>query len=113
MMEIYFVFSLMSTSSTYRILLENTAEGKALATVLELPECRVMADTVDNALLEVQQQLNRRLAKTEVVSVEIPNNSIQAEHPMLKFAGIFKDDPDFAAVVASIKKERAITEAED
>jgi hypothetical protein len=84
-----------------------------LATVLELPECRVMADTVDNALLEVQQQLNRRLAKTEVVSVEIPNNSIQAEHPMLKFAGIFKDDHDFAAVVASFKQERAITETED
>jgi predicted RNase H-like HicB family nuclease len=113
MMEVYSVLSLMSTSSTYRILLENTAEGKALATVLELPECRVMADTVDSALIEVQQQLNKRLAKTEVVSVEIPNNSIQAEHPMLKFAGIFKDDPDFAAVVANIKKERAITEAED
>jgi hypothetical protein len=103
----------MSTSSTYRILLENTSEGKALATVLELPECRVMADTVDKALIEEQQQLNRRLAKTEVVSIQVPNNSIQTEHPMLKFAGIFKDDLDFAAVVASIKSERAITEAED
>jgi hypothetical protein len=51
------------------------------------------------------------LAKTEVVSVEIPNNSIEADYPMLKFAGIFKDDPDFAAVVASLKKE--ITKAED
>jgi hypothetical protein len=53
------------------------------------------------------------LAKTEVVSVEIPNNSIQSDHPMLRFAGIFKDDPDFAAVVVSLKKERAITEIED
>jgi predicted RNase H-like HicB family nuclease len=108
----------MSASSTYRILLENTAEGKALATVLELPECRVMADTIDTALIEVQQQLNRRLAKTEVVSIQVPNNSIQTEHqnlehPMLKFAGIFKDDPDFAVVMASIKEERAITAVED
>ncbi len=98
--------------------MENTSEGKALATVLELPECRVMADTIDSALIEVQQQLSRRLAKTEVVSIQVPNNSIQAEHstfehPMLKFAGIFKDDSDFAIVMDSIKEERAITEAED
>jgi hypothetical protein len=56
---------------------------------------------------------SKPLDKTEVVSVEIPNNSIQSDHPMLRFAGIFKDDPDFADVVASLKKERAITEIED
>jgi predicted RNase H-like HicB family nuclease len=98
------------TFSTYKVLLENTAEGKALATVLELPECRVTADTTEAALFEVQQQLSHRLASAEVVSVQIPS---QGGHPMLKFAGIFKDDPDFAGVIASIAAERTIVETLD
>jgi hypothetical protein len=32
---------------------------------------------------------------------------IEDEHPMLKFAGIFKDDSDFDAVVANIEKDRS------
>ena len=31
----------------------------------------------------------------------------KTEHPMLKFAGIFKDDADFAAVVANIAADRS------
>jgi hypothetical protein len=33
----------------------------------------------------------------------------RTEHPMLKFAGIFKDDADFAAVIADIAADRADT----
>jgi predicted RNase H-like HicB family nuclease len=91
----------------YKVLLENTAEGKALATVLELPECQITADTTEAALFEVQQQLNHRLASAEVVLIKILS---QGEHPMLKFAGIFKGDPDFAGVVANIAAERTIIE---
>ena len=101
------------TAATYKILLENTAEGKASATVLELPDCRVTAETTGAALIEVKQQLTQRLAKAEVVSIEMPTANQPAEHPMLKFAGIFKDDPDFAAVVAAMRSERAISETDD
>jgi hypothetical protein len=35
--------------------------------------------------------------------------SIEEEHPILKFAGIFEDDSDFDAVVAKIVADRSAT----
>jgi hypothetical protein len=35
--------------------------------------------------------------------------SIEDEHPILKFAGIFEDDADFAAVVTKIEIDRSAT----
>ena len=98
------------TIATYKILLENTSEGKASATVLELPDCKVTAENNAAALIEVKQQLTQRLAKAEVVSIEISTPVQPMEHPMLKFAGIFKDDADFAAVIATMQLERVNSE---
>jgi hypothetical protein len=95
------------TATTYKILLENTAEGKALAMVLELPDCRVTAETISEALSEIRQQLIRRLAKAEVITIDIATIAEPIEHPMLKFAGIFKDDDDFVAVMSEIQAERS------
>jgi hypothetical protein len=72
----------MLTPSTNNILLENTTEGESLTDLSKLIEDKV------------------------------PSNSLSDTHPMLKFAGIFKDDADFAAVVAHIAKERESIEVE-
>ena len=51
-------------------------------------------------------QLEERVAlleaEVERLKHQVPITSVKTEHPMLKFAGIFKDDSDFAAVVANI-----------
>ena len=58
-------------------------------------------------------QLEERVAlleaEVERLKHKIPVAPVKTEHPMLKFAGIFKDDSDFAAVVANIAADRADT----
>ena len=44
------------------------------------------------------------LRNTEIVSLEI--EIPQSEHPWMKFAGMFKDDPNFEDVLADIKSYR-------
>jgi hypothetical protein len=73
----------MLTPSTNNILLENTTDGESLTDI------------------------------SKVIKDEVPSNSLSDAHPMLKFAGIFKDDADFAAVVAHIAKERERSQLPD
>ena len=58
-------------------------------------------------------QLEERVAlleaEVERLKHQVPITLVKTEHPMLKFAGIFKDDSDFAAVVANIAADRADT----
>lgn len=62
------------------------------------------------------EQLEERVtlleAEVERLKNQIPIIPVKTEHPMLKFAGIFKDDPDFDAVVANIAADRATTTEE-
>jgi hypothetical protein len=57
-------------ASTYKILLEHTADGQSSATVLEFPDCQVIAITPQEAISQVPQPTN----------------------PWIEFAGIFKDE---------------------
>ena len=97
-------------ASTYKILIEQTADGQSSATVLELPDCQVIAITPEEAMSQVQVRLTKRLATAQIVSIEIP--APQSQNPWIEFAGIFKDDPDFAEIAQAIRKERISTENE-
>jgi predicted RNase H-like HicB family nuclease len=94
-------------ASTYKILLEQTADGQSSATVLELPDCHVIAATPQAAIDRVQERLSARLATAEIVSIQIPTP--QPQNPWIEFAGIFKDDPDFAEIARSLRTERNLT----
>ncbi|WP_293074606.1 hypothetical protein [Okeania sp. SIO3B5] len=51
--------------------------------------------------------LHTRLEKLEIIPVEIEwQPSKQPENPWVKFAGVFQDDPDFAEIAESLRKER-------
>jgi hypothetical protein len=93
-------------SSTYKILLEQTADGRSSATVLELPDCQAIAIT-PQAINQVQT-LTERLANAEVVSIQILTPQLQ--NPWIEFADMFEDDPDFADITRSIRAERTETE---
>jgi hypothetical protein len=62
--------------------------------------------TVIEQLLAIRQSKSLTLT-TEEVKQRL--GSIEEEHPILKFAGIFKDDSDFDAVVANIETDRSAT----
>jgi hypothetical protein len=57
-------------------------------------------------LLAIRQSKSLTLT-TEEVKQRL--GSIEEEHPILKFSGIFKDDADFDAVVANIETDRSAT----
>lgn len=97
-------------ASTYNILLEQTADGQSSATVLELPDCHVIAITPQAAISQVQARLTERLATAQIVSIQIP--APQPQNPWVEFAGIFKDDPDFADIARSIRADCNSTESE-
>ena len=61
--------------------------------------------TRDEAIGKLQEQLRQRLQSgAEVATVEIPARPI--ENPWVRFAGMFKDDPDFQEVVEIMAENR-------
>ncbi len=71
-----------------------------------MPDCRVVAVTREQALAKLRAALAKRLSTAEMVEVEIPRPSSQAEHSWKKFAGMFEDEPLFDEVVEDIEARR-------
>jgi hypothetical protein len=83
-------------TSTLQVLLEALPDGQFAAWALALPDCRVVADSRDGAIVALETRLEERRGAIEVI--EFPGAiDHPEEHPVMKFAGVFKDDPDFAA----------------
>ncbi|MBW4540411.1 MAG: hypothetical protein KME43_14880 [Myxacorys chilensis ATA2-1-KO14] len=106
------------SSSRFRVTLrlEAQASGRVTASVVEFPDCRVEAATREAAIAEVQAAFLKQLARSETISWDVPLPSDQnfngfeqrAESPWIKYAGMFKDDPDFAEIAAAIRAEREV-----
>ena len=62
--------------------------------------------------VQLEERVALLEAEVERLKHQLPSIPAKPEHPMLKFAGIFKDDADFAAVVANIAADRADTTEE-
>jgi hypothetical protein len=93
------------------LVLVPTEDGQVLARVLELPDCQVEAATEDQAIADLRQLINHRLAKAKLLQVEIPlPPSDHVENPWAEYAGIFEDDPDFAKIAEALRSERELEE---
>ena len=94
---------------TYRVFLQQTAEDSYKATPLAFPDCVAVGKTRDEALANLKAALDGRLSQGEIVTVEAG----EPEHPWLKWAGVFKDDPTFDEFLAEIEAyRRELDEAE-
>ncbi len=93
----------------YLVLIEEKA-GLYSATVWGLPDCKASGVTREEALKNIHQLLIVRLEKTEIVSLEI--ELPKPEHPWMKFAGKYKDDPYFDEMLEDIKVLRQERDAE-
>lgn len=92
----------------YDVLIENQEDGGVSATVLGLPDFQGSGVTKEEALKKLIQLLQER--KPEIVTLEI--EPPQTEHPWMKFAGMFKDDPQFDEVLAYIEADRRELDAQ-
>ena len=88
---------------TYDVLIENHADG-IITTAIALPDCQATGATKEEALTSLYERLTERLTKAEIVTIKI--EPPKAEHPWMKFAGIFKDDLDFQEIMNQIQAER-------
>ncbi|MCU0569496.1 MAG: hypothetical protein MUF49_23340 [Oculatellaceae cyanobacterium Prado106] len=95
---------------TYDILVEVRPDGMYQASVLGWAECQAVAATSEAAIVAVKDRVSDRLAKAQIirVKVEVPS----PEHPWLKFAGMFKDEPMFDEVLAAIQQYREELDAD-
>jgi predicted RNase H-like HicB family nuclease len=96
---------------TYYVLVENGKQGSYTATVLGWPDCTAQGATRQEALARLRQALITRLARAEIVPLEIEHP--HPGHPWLKFAGMFKDAPLFDDVLAEIEAYRRELDADD
>jgi hypothetical protein len=94
-------------SSFFHILLEQQSDGQVRASVPALLDCFVIRATREDAITAIQHLLSDRLATVEVLGVDWDAPQTD-EQPWMKFAGVFKHDPDFAAIVKTLRDEREI-----
>lgn len=86
------------------LLLETLTSGQIAASIFEFPQCRVEAETRETAIAQLQSTFLERLSHIEAISWDVP---FQALEPNWKqFAGVFRDDPDFTAIMETIRAER-------
>ncbi len=98
------------TLRAYEVAVENNGQGYT-ATVMAWPGCVATGGTREEALARLQHELRRRLEAVEVVSMEV--DEPQPPHPMLRFAGVFKDDPLFDDVMEEIAAYRREVDADE
>jgi hypothetical protein len=79
----------------WHIVVESLTDGQVAAWIAQWPDCRVVSGSRDEAIEAVRSALNQRLGTIEVLPVMI--DVVVPEHPIMKFVGIFKDDPTFIA----------------
>lgn len=92
--------------NNWNILLEDTDNGFTSATVLEVPNLKTTDKTKQGAIKKVTQLLEKRLAKAEIIQISTSSESSTSKNSLMEFAGIFKDDSDFADIVAEFQAER-------
>ncbi|MEH1847929.1 MAG: hypothetical protein V7L25_23850 [Nostoc sp.] len=106
-MEINSLAESQTANLKVNILLETKEDGSAIASILELPQYHIEAANREQALLMLEQLLVERMQKVEVMPMEIKlPQPEQSQRPWMKFAGVFKDDPDFDAVGQYIQEYR-------
>ena len=89
--------------NNWNILLENADDGSTIATVLEVLDLHTSDKTKQGAVKKVRELLQQRLAKAEIVQISVSTESDSSNSSLMKFAGIFKDDPDFEDIMTEMK----------
>lgn len=100
------VVSSLAKTLNFHILLEPTETGQIAASIAELVNCRVEANTRQEALVSIQKLVQERLSQVEVLPLDIALEEPSPENPWTEFIGMFEEDEDFAEISAQMRTER-------
>ena len=92
------------------ILIEQETEGKYQAMVLGWEECKAEGNSREEVITNITRVVGDRLEKGELISLVIQPS--KPEHPWMKFAGMYKDNPLFDEVVAYMEADRRALDQE-
>jgi hypothetical protein len=76
------------------------------ASVLELPAYRVEAESRESALATLKKTLLEQVQDAEALTWKLPVNQSEEQPSWLRFAGMFKNNADFAEIVEEIQAAR-------
>ena len=94
-------------STPLQMVVETISEYQVAAWMVAFPDCRVVAESRELAIEALKECFEKRMNTIEVM--DFPGTiSEPVDHPAMQFAGIFKDDPDFAEIVAQMRAEREL-----
>lgn len=93
---------------TYSVVVEENGGESYQATVLGWPNCSGVGATREEALERLRSLVLERLAKAEIVRLEI---DVPEEHPLS--AGTLKDNPLFDEVLEDIQAYRRELDADE
>lgn len=88
----------------YDVLIEKQPDGTVKAILLGLPDCQGLGNTETEAIEQLSQSLQTRLETAKIVTLKI--EAPKVENPWIKFAGMFKDDPQFDDMLGYIEADR-------
>jgi predicted RNase H-like HicB family nuclease len=91
-------------SPALTILIEQETEGKYQAVALGWEECKAEGNSREEVITNISRVVGDRLEKAELISLAI--QPPKPEHPWMKFAGMYKDNPLFDEVVAYMEADR-------
>jgi hypothetical protein len=86
------------------LLIETLMSGQIAASIAEFPTFRVEAETQESAVQQLQMNFLERAKHIETIAWEVPLDSV--EPAWMKYAGVFKDDPDFLEIMEEMRAER-------
>jgi hypothetical protein len=90
-----------SLSSSCLVRVREEPDGQFTAEIMGVPDIQATAATRDAAIEQVRTLLQHQVNLGSIAVIEVPR-----QDPMLKLAGIWKDDPDFADFLEEIRKNR-------
>jgi hypothetical protein len=98
---------------TYDILIEAQPDGTHQASALGWADCRATATTAEEAVGKVKEMLSDRIAKAQIVRVEVHPVSVDStplvhQHPWMQFAKKLKDNPLLDEVEQYIAESRQV-----
>src|SRR5262245_27224875 len=94
----------LSTPASHLVVVHPEPSGQHTAQVVGIPDVRVTAGSKEEALAQVRQALTAWLATASWVQVQVSVTA--SEHPLQRFAGHSKDDPDFDGYLEEIRRYR-------
>ncbi len=98
----------------YQVLIENNANQVYVASIIGMPDCVVEGQTKEEAIAKAKAALATRLARGEIVTIEIESSDIEHfNNPWLKNFGRFQNDPTFDDFLAEIEANRRISIEEE